>query len=497
MLHFHALFREALRTAPEAFDSEGRLLTLGAGSQRSPGRWSRATSPVDGSELAELPSLDASATAVVVEAAAGEFHAWAARPLAERVARVSAAVAELRAQRGLLSALVSWELGKTRGAADADVDRALGGVDWYLAEIGSMMSERTPLGLVSNVASWNYPFSVLLHNVLVQALTGNSVIAKSPSLGGGIGLSLAVALARRHGLPVTLVGGRGAELSDALIAHPAVAAVAFVGGRTNGGAVAERLRGSGKRYALEMEGVNAYAMSDFSNWSGLKAQIQSGFDFGKQRCTAYTRWVVQRSLLDRFVETYVAAASALQVGNPLADAPVSFGPLISAAKVNELRARIAVAKAGGATVLYEGRLAEETFLPGQSRATYLAPTLLMGVPRSAELYQREPFGPVDVVVPVDSEQELIREANVSRGALVASVATDDVARGERIAGQLHAFKVGVNRLRSRGDRAETFGGHGHSWEGAFVGGSYLIDAFSHGDRPPAGNYSRASATGAA
>jgi acyl-CoA reductase-like NAD-dependent aldehyde dehydrogenase len=497
MLHFHALFREVLRNAPEAFDPQGRLLALGAGASSALGRWSRAVSPVDGSELAELPSFDAQGAARMVEAAAGEFRAWSARPLDERVSAVSAAVAELRAQRDLLSALVSWELGKTKSAADADVDRALGGVDWYIEQIGPMMSGRTPLGLVSNVASWNYPFSVLLHNVLVQALAGNAVIAKSPSLGGGIGLSLAVALARRHGLPVTLVGGRGAELGDALVSHPAVAAVAFVGGRTNGGAVAERLRGSGKRYALEMEGVNAYAISDFSDWAGLKKQIQSGFDFGKQRCTAYTRWVVQRPLLERFVETYVAAASSLHVGNPLADAPVSFGPLISAGKVNELRARIAVARAGGATTLFEGRLAEETFLPGQSRATYLAPTLLMGVPRSSDLYQREPFGPVDIVVPVDSEQELIREANVSNGALVASVATDDPARGERIAAQLEAYKVGVNRLRSRGDRDETFGGNGASWEGAFVGGSYLIDAFSDGARPPAGNYSRTQGGAAA
>jgi acyl-CoA reductase-like NAD-dependent aldehyde dehydrogenase len=101
---------------------------------------------------------------------------------------------------------------------------------------------------------------------------------------------------------------------------------------------------------------------------------------------------------------------------------------------------------------------------------------------------REPFGPVDVLVAVDSEEELIREANVSDGALVASVATDDPAYAERIASRLHAFKIGVNRLRSRGDRDEPFGGKGRSWEGAFVGGSYLIDAFTQGARRPAGNY---------
>jgi acyl-CoA reductase-like NAD-dependent aldehyde dehydrogenase len=289
-------------------------------------------------------------------------------------------------------------------------------------------------------------------------------------------------------LPITLVGGRGAELSDALIAHSAVAAVAFVGGRANGNAVAARLRGSGKRYALEMEGVNAYAITRFSDWAGLKAQLASGFDFGKQRCTAYTRWVVERSLVPAFIETYVSAASALCVGNPLAGKPVSFGPLISAAKRNELRARIDAAIAAGAKVVHQGVLAEDAFLPGQRRDAYLAPVLLSGLDRSSDLYEREPFGPVDVLVAVDSEEDLIREANVSHGALVASIATDDPACAERLLPQIEAFKVGVNRLRSRGDRAEPFGGKGGSWEGAFVGGSHLIDAFTDGARRPAGNY---------
>ncbi|WP_244219493.1 aldehyde dehydrogenase family protein [Corallococcus interemptor] len=76
-----------------------------------------------------------------------------------------------------------------------------------------------------------------------------------------------------------------------------IAGVAFIGGRANGGEVHRRLRDTVKRYALEMEGVNAYAITHFSDWDALSAQIRAGFDFGKQRCTAYTRWVGRIELI--------------------------------------------------------------------------------------------------------------------------------------------------------------------------------------------------------
>jgi len=107
---------------------------------------------------------------------------------------------------------------------------------------------------------------------------------------------------------------------------------------------------------------------------------------------------------------------------------------------------------------------------------------LLGVPRNCRLYHHEPFGPVDTIVLVDRVEELVAEMNVSNGALVASVATDDPTVGLTIAGELRAFKVGVNRMRSRGDRAEAFGGIGQSWKGCFVGGEHLVRAVTVG--PP-------------
>ncbi len=134
----------------------------------------------------------------------------------------------------------------------------------------------------------------------------------------------------------------------------------------------------------------------------------------------------------------------------------------------------------GAVGLYQGRFDEGLFLPGQDRSAYLPPSTLLNVPKNAALYHKEPFGPLDTFIVVDSVNELITEGNVSNGALVASVASDDIRLAQSVAGELLAFKVGINGLRSRGDREEVFGGIGQSWKGCFVGGSHLVRAVTQG-----------------
>jgi acyl-CoA reductase-like NAD-dependent aldehyde dehydrogenase len=96
------------------------------------------------------------------------------------------------------------------------------------------------------------------------------------------------------------------------------------------------------------------------------------------------------------------------------------------------------------------------------------------------LHHAEPFGPLDSVVCVDTEAEFLAAMNASNGCLVASIATDDATFGARAAEQLQAFKVGINKPRSRGDRDEVFGGIGESWKGAFVGGDLLVHAVTYG-----------------
>ena len=120
----------------------------------------------------------------------------------------------------------------------------------------------------------------------------------------------------------------------------------------------------------------------------------------------------------------------------------------------------------------------------QDTSAYVAPACVLQPPASWSLHHAEPFGPLDSVVVVDTEAELLAAMNASNGSLVASIATDDVDVGQRVAEELQAFKVGINRPRSRGDREEVFGGLGASWKGAFVGGDLLVQAVTYGPDGP-------------
>lgn len=494
---WEALLGRVNSLAPEAFRADGRPLNLVQGIWSCPGHPKPVLSPVDGRVLTHLPMVEADEARRAVRAAAAELHTWQQVGLDERRRRVAACVDEIEEHRQLLAYLLVWEIGKPYRQSLVEVDRLVAGVRWYIDEIEAMLRGRHAIGLVSNIASWNYPLGQLAHGLLVQTLAGNPVIAKTPTDGGLVVLTVTAALARRHGLPVSLVSGSGARLAEALVRDEAIAAVAFVGGKASGRDVAGALEDRGKRYMIEMEGINSYGVWGFSDWDGLSGQLRTGFEYAKQRCTAYTRFVVERTLFPDFLDTYLGVVRELRVGHPLLvedpdDPPpdVDFGPLISAAKTEELRERYMEAVAAGAIMLHRGRLDEADFLPDQDMSAYFRPTALLGVPRSCDLYHLEPFGPVDTIVVVDRVDELVAEMNASNGALVSSIACDDAALAQRIAGELRAYKVGINRPRSRGDRDETFGGLGESWKGAFVGGEHAVRAVTLGPagERPCGNF---------
>ncbi|MCL9762206.1 aldehyde dehydrogenase family protein [Frankia sp. AiPa1] len=476
--------------APEAFDDD-RLRNLWGGQWRRSGSPLRSRAAVDGTQIIGPPMIEPDEAREAIRAALDDHKRWRDVALSERRARVGTAVDAMAQHRELLALLLVWEIGKPWRLALTDVDRALDGVRWYLENIDRMIAERGPLpGPVSNIASWNYPMSVLMHAMLVQVLAGNGAIAKTPTDGGAACLTLACALARREGLPVSLVSGAGSRLSSALVRAPEIGCLAFVGGRSAGGQVAAALVDTGKRHFLEQEGLNAWGIWEFSQWDLLAAHLRKGFEYGKQRCTAYPRYVVQRQLFDRFLETYLPVLRGVRFGHPLAVADdgdalpeLDYGPVITVDKATELAGKIDEAITKGGVPLYRGDLADGRFLPGQDTSAYVPPVAILSPPAACALRHAEPFGPVDTIVVVDSEAELLAAMNASNGALVASLACDDEAYARRLAGELAAFKIGINVPRSRGDREEPFGGRGASWKGAFVGGAHLARAVTVGSDP--------------
>ena len=485
-------YARCVEVAPEAFESD-RLRNLIHGEWRRVGMPGDHVTPVDGTPIPGPPRIDFESAVDAVATACDEHQAWGKVDLLERQRRVTEAVDALTAHRDLLALLLVWEIGKPWRLACADVDRALDGVRWYVGEIERQLTDReghlrTPLpGPVSNIASWNYPMSVQVHSELVQLLAGNAVVAKTPSQGGFHCLTLAHALMRRSGLPVTLVSGQGASLGEALIRSEGLGALAFVGGRSNGRKAAVSLADTGRRHMLEQEGLNAWGVWDFNDWDQLAAHLRKGFEYAKQRCTAYPRYVVQRRLMPAFLEMYLPVVKAIKFGHPLAveraDDPMpelDYGPVIHATKASDLADAYAEALRGHGIPIYHGRLSDGTFLDGQDTSAYVAPSCVLQPPASWSLHHAEPFGPLDSIVVVDTESELLAAMNASNGSLVGSIATDDPEFGARIAEQLMSFKVGVNKPRSRGDREEVFGGMGESWKGAFVGGDLLVQAVTMG-----------------
>jgi acyl-CoA reductase-like NAD-dependent aldehyde dehydrogenase len=496
---FSTIYAKARAVAPEAFD-ESSIRNLIGGEWQVLGTVISHITPVDQSEIIGPSMLSLDQTMTAVKKAAQMDKDWAKVSLDERKSRVAKAVELLQENRDLLAQLLIWEIGKPWKLACADVDRCIEGVQWYLEEIERQMEGRTPLtGPVSNIASWNYPLSVLVHAELVQLLAGNAVIAKTPTQGGFHALTLSHALMARAGLPVTLVSGSGAELAPALVSSPELGAMAFVGGRNNGRSAASSLRSLAKRHILEQEGLNSWGIWDYSNWDELSAHLTKGFEYAKQRCTAYPRYVVQRELFPEFLEMYLGVVKSLKFGHPLAvenpndDYPeLHFGPVISAKKATELGHAFSEAVSRGGVPLYAGSLSSGSFLEGQDTSAYVAPKTVLEPPKSWSIHHSEPFGPLDSVVLADTEAEFIAAMNVSNGNLVSSVATDDLGFADRVKEESQAFKFGVNKPRSRGDKAEVFGGLGASWRGCFVGGDLLVEAVTEGEGQLYGNFSDGS-----
>ena len=350
------------------------------------------------------------------------------------------------------------------------------------------MPSGAPLpGPVSNIASWNYPMSVQVHAELVQVLAGNAVVAKTPTQGGFHCLTLAHAFMARAGLPVTLLSGIGGKLGDALISNPGIGALAFVGGRSNGRAAATSLADRRRRHFLEQEGLNAWGIWDFTEWELLAQHLRKGFEYAKQRCTAYPRYVVQRRLLPAFLDTYLPVVEGLRFGHPLAverpDDPLpelDFGPVIGARKAAELGEQFDEALRGRGLPLHRGSLGAGRFLDGQDTSAYVAPACVLEPPAQLVAAPRRAVRPAR-----------LRRLRGHRGRAARGDERQQRLPGGQPGDRRHGLRVARRRAaaglqgrhqqpRSRGDREEVFGGIGESWKGAFVGGDLLVQAVTYG-----------------
>jgi len=337
------------------------------------------------------------------------------------------------------------------------------------------LAVREPLGVVAAFAPWNAPVILGVRAVAGPLAAGNTVVVK-PSEDAPVACGLLLAdVLREAGLPdgvlnvVTNDRADAATIAETLIADPRVRAVNFTGS-TNVGRVIGRLAADHLKPAvLELGGKNAVIVLDDADVDhAVDAVAFSVFMNSGQICMSADRVLVHASLAEEFTDKFTAKVAALRSGDP--DHPETVvGPLVSASAAERVAGLVRDAVAEGATVLTVGGRAERAVHPA---------TVLTGVPRNAELYYAEAFGPLCVVETFADDDTAVALANDTENGLTCGIITENATHGLAVAHRVRTGIVHINDQSVADEPHAPFGGVKASGYGRF-GGRWGIEAFSN------------------
>jgi aminomuconate-semialdehyde/2-hydroxymuconate-6-semialdehyde dehydrogenase len=324
-----------------------------------------------------------------------------------------------------------------------------------------------PCGVVAVSTPWNAPFMLATWRVGPALAAGNAVVLKPPEW-APLTCSLLGDLAEQAGVPpgvLNIVHGTGAGAGAPLTGHPDVDRVAFTGSPATARTVYRDAGAQLTPVSFELGGKSPFIVFDDADLDAAAATAAYQYDNSGQVCLAGTRLLVQRSILDEFVEGFTARVSEIAVGDPR-DPATTYGPLIHPVALERVTGHVERALAAGARLAFGGR---------SLGGLYYAPTLFTDIPSEAEILTHEVFGPVLTLQAFDDEAEAIELANGTDYGLAATIYTGSEARSERVSGAVVAGTVWVNCFYVR-DLETPFGGSRDSGIGR-EGGRHSFDFY--------------------
>lgn len=411
--------------------------------------------PATGDIYATVPLLSRAEAESLLARAAAAQRDFAHAPVDARAALVLRFCERAAAAKEEIARDITGQMGKplaqSRREVDTMIDRArhMASIaadalaDEILPEKSGFFRKiaREPLGVVLDIAPWNYPLLTAVNVIAPAVLAGNAVLVKhssrTPLCAGHFARLFAEA-----GAPAGLVAAVNADHAtiDGLIADPRTAFVSLTGsvpaGREVYRAAARRLIGCG----LELGGKDPAYVAEDADLAFAAENVVDGATYNAgQSCCSVERVYVHAKVYEDFLERALAAVRAHRLGSPL-DPATTMGPLAQKGAPEELARKVAAARAQGARVLAGGR---PTQVAGRGR--YFEPALVADATHEMEVMVEESFGPILPVMRVESDEEALRFMNESRFGLTASVWTRDRARADALAPRIEAGTVFMNR----------------------------------------------------
>ena len=398
-----------------------------------------------------------------VKAAREAFSKWKKLDLAERAEYMRRLGRVMRKNREEYARLVTEEMGKPVRQSLAEIEKCAWVCDYYAERAEVFLRDEIiptefrksfvsfePLGVVACIMPWNFPFWQVMRFAVPTLTAGNVGVLKHSSICLGSALKLEQAF-RDAGFPEnvfqSVIGDYRA--GEALV-QAKIDAISVTGSVNTGKRVAELASQDLKKFVLELGGSDPFVVLEDAdlNQTAYMATQSRLLNTG-QSCISAKRFIVVKEVADKFTKLFVENTQAEVVGDPL-DSKTTVGPLVRDSQRQALAKQVEDARGKGGRILTGGQ-------PIKREGFFYEPTIISNVNHEMEIVKEEVFGPAAPVIVVNSEEEAIREANDSEFGLGASIWTNNIERGIKLARQIESGIVSVNEM-VKSDPRLPFGG---------------------------------------